>query len=141
MIKSMTGFASLTRDDERGAIGVTIRAVNHRFLDLQLRLPEEMRAFEGSVRDRLAGALVRGRVEARVDIRAVGERTARVVVNRAVVLAAHAAVHPLVEQGLVDRGLAAGDLLRLPEVFRVEAEEGDFGDADQALLAERGKQV
>ena len=39
MIKSMTGFASLTRDDERGTIGVTIRAVNHRFLDLQLRLP------------------------------------------------------------------------------------------------------
>ena len=39
MIKSMTGFASLTRDDERGAMGVTIRSVNHRFLDLQLRLP------------------------------------------------------------------------------------------------------
>ena len=39
MIKSMTGFASLTRDDERGTIGVTIRAVNHRFLDMQLRLP------------------------------------------------------------------------------------------------------
>ena len=39
MIKSMTGFASLTRDDERGTIGVTMRAVNHRFLDLQLRLP------------------------------------------------------------------------------------------------------
>ena len=37
MIKSMTGFASLTRDDERGAIGVTIRSVNHRFLDMQLR--------------------------------------------------------------------------------------------------------
>ena len=39
MIKSMTGFASLTRDDERGEIGVTIRSVNHRFLDLQVRLP------------------------------------------------------------------------------------------------------
>ena len=42
MIKSMTGFASLTREDERGAIGVTIRAVNHRFLDLQLRLPPSL---------------------------------------------------------------------------------------------------
>src|SRR5436189_220642 len=39
MIKSMTGFASVSRDDERGAIGVTIRSVNHRFLDMQLRLP------------------------------------------------------------------------------------------------------
>ena len=37
MIKSMTGFASLTREDERATIGVTLRAVNHRFLDVQLR--------------------------------------------------------------------------------------------------------
>jgi uncharacterized protein YicC (UPF0701 family) len=35
MIKSMTGFASLTREDERGVIGLTIRAVNHRFLDMR----------------------------------------------------------------------------------------------------------
>ncbi len=39
MMKSMTGFASVTRDDERGSLSVTMRAVNHRFLDLQLRLP------------------------------------------------------------------------------------------------------
>ena len=37
MIKSMTGFASLTHEDERATIGVTVRAVNHRFLDVQLR--------------------------------------------------------------------------------------------------------
>ena len=39
MIKSMTGFASLTRDDELATITVTVKAVNHRFLDLQLRVP------------------------------------------------------------------------------------------------------
>jgi uncharacterized protein YicC (UPF0701 family) len=39
MIKSMTGFAALTREDENGTVGLTLRAVNHRFLDLQLRLP------------------------------------------------------------------------------------------------------
>lgn len=134
-MKSMTGYGEAAADNSRFTIRVGLKAVNHRFLDLQVRLPEEMRAFEGSVRDRLAGSLVRGRVEARVDIHAVDGRTARVVVNREVVLAAHAAIHPLVEQGLVERGLSAGDLLRLPEAFRVEAEEGEFGDADQALLA------
>ena len=39
----MTGFASLTREDERATVGVTIRAVNHRYLDLQLRLPPSAR--------------------------------------------------------------------------------------------------
>ena len=44
MIKSMTGFASLTRDDEAATIGVTVRAVNHKFLDLQLRIPPSLAA-------------------------------------------------------------------------------------------------
>ena len=39
MIKSMTGFASLTRDDEAATVAVTVRSVNHKFLDLQLRVP------------------------------------------------------------------------------------------------------
>ena len=44
MIKSMTGFAALTREDERATISVTIRAVNHRHLDLQLRNPQSLAA-------------------------------------------------------------------------------------------------
>ena len=63
MIKSMTGFASLTRDDERGTIGVTIRAVNHRFLDLQLRLPTPLAALEPPLRALVQKRLGRGRVE------------------------------------------------------------------------------
>ena len=43
MIKSMTGFAAVTREDERATVAVTIRALNHRYLDLQLRLPQRWR--------------------------------------------------------------------------------------------------
>jgi uncharacterized protein YicC (UPF0701 family) len=42
MITSMTGFAALTREDERASISVTIRALNHRHLDLQLRMPSSL---------------------------------------------------------------------------------------------------
>ena len=50
MIKSMTGFASATREDDRATIGVTIRALNHRHLDLQLRLPQSLAAIERDIR-------------------------------------------------------------------------------------------
>ena len=43
MIKSMTGFAAVSLEDERLSLAVTIRAVNHRFLDVQLRLPQAER--------------------------------------------------------------------------------------------------
>ena len=68
MIKSMTGFASLTRDDERGAIGVTIRSVNHRFLDLQLRLPPSIADLEPRLRAIVQKHLARGRVEISVSL-------------------------------------------------------------------------
>ena len=63
MIKSMTGFASLTQDDERGTIGVTVRAVNHRFLDLQVRLPPPLAELEPRIRAAVQKRLGRGRVE------------------------------------------------------------------------------
>ena len=68
MIKSMTGFASLTRDDERGALGVTIRAVNHRFLDLQLRLPPPIADVEPRLRALVPRHVARGRVEISVSL-------------------------------------------------------------------------
>jgi len=49
MIKSMTGFAALTRDDELATIGVTIKSVNHRFLDLQLRVPPSLSPLENRI--------------------------------------------------------------------------------------------
>ena len=52
MIKSMTGFASLTHEDERATIAVTVRAVNHRFLDLQLRVPHAFGDVEPRVCER-----------------------------------------------------------------------------------------
>ena len=63
MIKSMTGFASLTRDDQRATIGVTVRAVNHRFLDLQIRLPGAVADLEPRLRALVQKHLARGRVE------------------------------------------------------------------------------
>src|SRR5687768_17784476 len=64
----MTGFASLTRDDERGTLGVTIRAVNHRFLDLQLRLPAAIADLEPRLRSLVQKHLARGRVEISVSL-------------------------------------------------------------------------
>ena len=63
MIKSMTGFASVTHDDERATISVTMRAVNHRFLDLQLRLPAAIADTEPRLRALLQRRLSRGRIE------------------------------------------------------------------------------
>src|SRR4030095_16291707 len=101
MIKSMTGFASLTHEDERATIAVTVRAVNHRFLDLQLRVPHAFGDVESRLRALLQKRLARGRVEMgiSVQVRELGAPT--VELNMELARALSAAMEQAREQGLV----------------------------------------
>lgn len=133
-MRSMTGYGEASGENARHGITVSVRAVNHRFLDLQLRIGDELRASEAALRDTIGREVARGRVEARVEVRPVAERKAAVQVNMGVIREAHAAIHQLAEAGLVERGLSAGDLLRLPEAFRVELADEEWAEDDAELL-------
>jgi uncharacterized protein (TIGR00255 family) len=66
MILSMTGFAAVATELPGLSVAVELRSVNHRFLDVAVKLPDELRALETPLRERLAAALKRGKVECRV---------------------------------------------------------------------------
>ena len=117
MIKSMTGFASLTRDDERGAIGVTVRSVNHRFLDLQLRLPPAVADLEPRLRALVPKRLARGRVEITVGLQLRQPTAPEVVLNAEFAEALASAIEQARSRGLVTGVLEAGDLLRMPQAL------------------------
>ena len=68
MIYSMTGFASATRELATAAINVELRSVNHRYLDLQFRLPEELRPLEPGLRELVVARLQRGKIECRIGL-------------------------------------------------------------------------
>ena len=70
MIRSMTAFASGERATEWGTLGCELRAVNHRFLELGLRLPEELRAYEPLLRERIASRVSRGKLDLVMRLRA-----------------------------------------------------------------------
>lgn len=63
MIRSMTAFAAGERNTSWGTLSCEVRAVNHRFLELGVRLPDELRAVEPSIRERVAKLVSRGKVE------------------------------------------------------------------------------
>ncbi|HEY6986503.1 MAG TPA: YicC/YloC family endoribonuclease [Rhodanobacteraceae bacterium] len=63
MLRSMTAFASAESDFAQGTLSIEIRSVNHRYLELGLRLPEELRSLEPQVRERVAARLSRGKVD------------------------------------------------------------------------------
>ncbi len=133
-MRSMTGYGEASGGNDRRAVTVSLKAVNHRFLDLQLRLSDELRASEAALRELLGRDLVRGRIEARVEARTLGERGSRVEIDLELVRAVHAALRAPLDAGLVTGGLSAGDLLRLPAALRVETPAGAWDEADEDLL-------
>ena len=66
MIYSMTGFASLEREINNGVLVLELRSVNHRYLELHLKLDEYLRSFEPLVREMISAKLGRGKVECRM---------------------------------------------------------------------------
>ncbi|WP_226467993.1 YicC/YloC family endoribonuclease [Luteimonas panaciterrae] len=69
MIRSMTAFASGERSTEWGTLGCELRAVNHRFLELGVRLPDELRALESALRERVGARVSRGKVDLTLRLR------------------------------------------------------------------------
>jgi uncharacterized protein (TIGR00255 family) len=134
----MTGFASLTHEDERGTVAVTVRAVNHRFLDLQIRVPPLVSSLEARLRALLQKRLARGRVELGLSVQLRDAGAPTVELNLDLAKALSAALDRAREQGLVVGALAPGDLLRVPQVIaiREHAVEPDALDARVAASVE-----
>jgi uncharacterized protein (TIGR00255 family) len=63
MIRSMTAFASAERDTGHGKLSIELRSVNHRYLEVSPRLPEELRSLEPQLRERVAARVQRGKVD------------------------------------------------------------------------------
>lgn len=135
MIKSMTGFASLTREVDHTTITVTVRSVNHRFLDLQVRMPASLAALESGIRAQLPKHLARGRVELGITVQDRETVGPTVELNLQMVRALSAAIDEARAEGLVAGALTPGDLLRMPHVVAVR-EQAASDEAAATRLAQ-----
>src|SRR6185295_17466464 len=72
MLRSMTAYASAESTTPLGVLSCELRSVNHRYLELSPRLPEELRSIESTLRERVAAKLTRGKVDVNVRLRVEG---------------------------------------------------------------------
>lgn len=125
MIYSMTGFAAAASELESGSLTIELRAVNHRYLDLQIRLPDELRTLEPALREASCERLTRGKVECRISFNArqSGEEPAQL--NEAM-LKQLAQLNSQVQEVLPDaRSLGVADVLRWNGVLQVPTLSAD----------------
>ncbi|MCG7907760.1 MAG: YicC family protein [Candidatus Thiodiazotropha taylori] len=124
MISSMTAFAREEYRGELGNMSWEIRSVNHRYLEAFLRLPEELRALEPSIRERLNNRLGRGKLDVSLKYKAGGGGDTNLCINQRLVEQLIDADQQLAEMVELDPSMRSGDLLRWPGVL--EEEERDY---------------
>ncbi|MEO1082949.1 MAG: YicC/YloC family endoribonuclease [Acidobacteriota bacterium] len=130
----MTGFGQANADGERVRAQATVRTVNHRYLDLVLRLSDELRPHERRLRDVFAKHLERGRVEATLDVERRDEPAVRLVPHGELISGVRRLLDELGDDGFQVAPPTFSDLLRLPDALRVESEQASDIEADLDVL-------
>jgi uncharacterized protein (TIGR00255 family) len=141
VIKSMTGFASVTREDDRATMTVTIKSLNHRYLDLQLRMPQSLATLEADVRTLVGKRVARGRVELGLTVQLRQVPGVEVEFNAEFAQAVGAALDRAREMGLVSGTLAPGDLLRFPQALSIRDRQPSDDDTLQDALAAQAREA
>jgi uncharacterized protein (TIGR00255 family) len=124
MIYSMTGYAVAARELENAVLNLELRSVNHRYLDIQFRMPDELRAIEPALRETLSARLNRGKVECRISYTPTPGRKGIELDQD--LLAQLCALNARVRDVLPDaQGLTVSDVVRWPgmlgsETFDIE---------------------
>ena len=128
MIRSMTAYASAETGGSAGTLSCELRTVNHRYLELSPRLPDELRSLEPALRERIAARLSRGKVD--VTVRAGDARSESLQVNNAL-LSRLSELNLDMQARFPGMQVQFTELLRFPGVLQQEAADPE---ARQAAL-------
>ena len=136
MIYSMTGYAAASREFSYGVLNLELRSVNHRYLDIQFRLPDELRSVESQLRELLAARFGRGKLDCRAAF-ASGAGSGKALHLNEDLLRELAALAARVRGVLPDAGgLRAADVLRWPGMLGADTVPlGELQQACRELLA------
>ena len=127
MFKSMTGFGRGEYLDSDHRFIVEIRAVNHRFNDIVLRIPKHLGGLEDRVRKSIAGTLARGRIDVVVTADDFMERRRTIRVDKGLANGYYQAVKDVADAcGLDIRAVSAYDVAKFPDVLKVEETSEDL---------------
>ena len=149
MIASMTGFARREISGSWGALVCELRSVNHRFLESGFRLPDELRAAEGELRQRLARDLKRGKVDCSISFRRPQGAETALEVDPAALERLLTSVRDIARTLPGNHTVNVLDVLRWPGVLRDETADTEelvaaahavFGSTVEELVAARARE-
>lgn len=124
MIQSMTGFGRGEAANEKYKVTIEMKSVNHRYLDLSVRLPRKFNFYEPAIRNQVKEFAKRGKIDIFVSIEQLQENAESIQYNPQIAAAYLSGISQMADEFSIDGTIQAYQLARFPDVF-TKAEEDD----------------
>ncbi|HIZ08156.1 MAG TPA: YicC family protein [Candidatus Eubacterium avistercoris] len=122
MIKSMTGFGRGEAADEKHRITVEMKSVNHRYLDMNIKMPKKLNLFEAAMRSLLKTYIQRGKVDIYVTYEDLSDSSMLVRYNGQIAGEYYRYLNLMAEEFHLENDVRVSTLSRYPEIFTMEEE-------------------
>ena len=136
MINSMTGFGrAIGTMSPRYSVAVTVKSVNHRFLEVGVRLPEFLWELEALIRSIVAETFSRGKVDVVIRIQRTAQPDYSVRINAQIANTVVPQLRAIAEELGLGSSFSGSDLMRVPDLLQVEAIETEITDDEREGLS------
>ena len=125
MIKSMTGFGRCEMEEGNRKFTVEMKSVNHRYLDMNIKMPKKLNFFETSIRNLLKNYIQRGKIDLFITYEDFSENNICIKYNKDVAQEYMNYLKQMAEDFSLDNDIRISSLSRYPEVFSMEEQSPD----------------
>ena len=125
MIKSMTGFGRCEVAENNRKFTVEMKAVNHRYLDVNIKMPKKLNFFESSIRNELKNYISRGKIDLFITYEDLSENTSNVHYNQELAAEYLKYLRQMQQDFGLEDDIRVSTLSKYPDVFTMEENDGD----------------
>lgn len=128
MVSSMTGYGRAFYECKNRNFTIEIRSVNHRYLDLNIKMPRSFTSLEDRIRKRLQEKLIRGKVDIYITQTVLGTESSKALLNKNLSDSLVKCLQEINERYGLKESLSLSLITKFPDVITIEQKDEDFED-------------
>ena len=135
MVRSMTGYGKGFAENSDARVTIEMKSVNHRYLDLNIKLPKKLNFLESVVRNKIGESIFRGKVDVYITLLEHSDACYQVSINDAMAAKYYESISAMAEKLGVDNDMKASSIVRLPDVIELTENDADEDSLKELVLS------
>jgi uncharacterized protein (TIGR00255 family) len=131
----MTGYGKGFAENESARVTIEMKSVNHRYLDLNIKLPKKLNFLESLIRNKISESIFRGKVDVYITLNEHSDACYKVSINDIIAKEYFDSIAEMAEKLGVENDMKASNIVRLPDVIELEETDSDEDSLKELVLS------